>query len=298
MDQGKKSLRPRILADLGLMATALIWGANFVVVKNTLDQVPPMLFLGLRFGIAFLVVAPFGFGSGRRPGHWKGWGKAALTGLLLFGGFATQTLGLQYTTPGMSGFITGIYVVLVPLFSIAATRRFPGWRVIAAALAVVSGLGFLFLRGRTGFGAGEWLTLACAVFFALHFLALGRWAKDLDPVFLTAIQLLVTGAASFVAVGFSGAPTMSISGWAWWAILYAALPASVGAYFIQTSAQRYAPANHAAIILSLESLFAVVFSVIWGLDQLTVAKLVGFSLIMGGIFLAEWNWTSSIGSSG
>jgi len=294
----KQSPKQRLLADSGLMATAIIWGSNFVVVKNTLDQVPPMLFLGLRFGIAFLVVAPFLLSAARRPAHWKGWVKALLTGLVLFGGFATQTLGLAYTTPGMSGFITGIYVVLVPIFGVFLTRRAPDWRVVAAALLVVAGLGFLFLRGQAGFGRGEWLTLACAVFFALHFLALGRWAKDLDPLFLTAVQLLVTGAASFVAVGFSGAPALSFSGPAWWAILYAALLGSVGAYFMQTSAQRYAPAHHTAIILSLESLFAAVFSVAWGMEELTVVKLVGFAFIMGGILLAEWNWRPPAVSDG
>ena len=288
----KQSPRQRFLADFGLMATALVWGSNFVVVKETLPQVPPMLFLGFRFGIAFLFLAPFLASPGRRPARRLDWVKATVTGLFLFAGFAAQILGQQFTTPGMSGFLTGIYVVLVPLFGIILTRRFTGWPALAAAGLVAVGLGFLFLHGQTAFGRGEILTLACAVFFALHFLALGRWSPDMDPFFLTAVQLLVTAAAGFAAAGFSPAPALTFSRSAWAAILYTALLGSLGAYLMQTWAQRHTPAHHAAIILSLESVFAVLCSLVWGTESLTLAKVAGFAFIMAGILVAESGWRS------
>jgi len=280
----------RLAADVALMLTALVWGTNFVVVKQTLAQVPPMLFLGFRFAVAFLFLWPFLLCRRRGRIPLRDWARAAVTGALLFAGFATQILGQQFTTPGMSGFLTGIYVVLVPLFGIVLSRRFPGAAALAAAVLVAVGLGFLFLPGGTAFGPGAWLTLACAVLFALHFLALGRWSRGMDPLFLTAIQLLVTGVAGFTCAGFNLSPALSFSRWAWAAIAYTAVLGSLGAYLVQTWAQRRTPPHHAALILSLESLFAVLSSLVWGTESLTLATATGFAFILAGILLAESGW--------
>jgi len=279
-----------LAADIALMLTALVWGTNFVVVKQTLPQVPPMLFLGFRFTVAFVFLWPFLLCRRRGRASFRDWIRAAFTGALLFAGFATQILGQQFTTPGMSGFLTGIYVVFVPLFGIVLTRRFPGGAALAAAVLVAVGLGFLFLPGGAAFGPGAWLTLACAVLFALHFLVLGRWSRGMDPLFLTAMQLLVTGVAGFAAAGFDLSPALAFSRWAWAAIAYTAVLGSLGGYLVQTWAQRRTPPHHAALILSLESPFAVLSSLVWGTESLTAATGTGFAFILAGILLAESGW--------
>ncbi|MHB1405371.1 MAG: DMT family transporter [Desulfitobacteriaceae bacterium] len=279
----------RLLADLGLVLTALIWGINFIVIKITLDSIPPLFYLGLRFLLAGGIICIFGWRQFTlRKADWL-W--AVTTGLLLFGGFALQTIGLQYTTPGLSAFLTVTYVLLVPAGEAVSMRHLPPVWLIGGALAVVTGIGFLSLNGNTAglktWGMGELLTVLCAISFSLHILVLDKAAKRINPIPLTGIQMLVVGLLSLgLALPNEDFPAR-ITFVGWTAIAYGALFGSIGAYFIQTWAQRRTPPSHTGILLSLEAVFALAFSLLLGMETLGWLRFIGFGLVLLGIIVTE-----------
>lgn len=273
--------------DAALLMATIMWGANFVIIKITLSEVPPLLYLGLRFSLAFLLLLPWCWAPRRRPTIPAAWWQSLTAGLLLFSAFATQTIGLRDITPGMSGFLTGTYVIMVPLLGWAINRERPARSSLVGAVLAMVGVGLLSWQGALGIGRGDFLTLAGAVFFALHFLALGRWSAHIDTMFLTAAQMAVTGICSLAAALFFEPFTLQYSWRGWGAILYGAGLCSVGCYFIQTWAQRFIHPNRAAIWLSTETIFAVLFSIGAGMEALTIKKLLGFVSIFTGILIAE-----------
>lgn len=285
--QEEKSIR--LLADLGLVLTALIWGINFIVIKITLDSIPPLFYLGLRFLLAGGIICIFGWRQFTlRKADWL-W--AVTAGLLLFGGFALQTIGLQYTTPGLSAFLTVTYVLLVPVGEAVSLRHFPPVWLIGGALAVVTGIGFLSLNGNTAglkaWGTGELLTVLGAISFSLHILVLDRAAKRINPIPLTGIQMLVVGLLSLSLALLNEDFPAQITFVGWTAIAYGALFGSIGAYFIQTWAQRRTPPSHTGILLSLEAVFALVFSLLLGMETLGWLRFIGFGFVLLGIIVTE-----------
>lgn len=277
-----------ILADISLIFVALFWGSNFVIIKQALDIIHPFTYIGIRFLIAFLLLAPF---------FWKRLARASLRtyldgcliGLFLFGGFAFQTVGLLYTTPANSGFITNISVIIVPFLYFLATRRSPGlWAYLGGMLAA-SGLYLLSASDVTGPGMGDLLTLICAFLFAAHLVTVGIFVQRSDAMVLAVTQIAFTGAVSMAAallfeptaIMFQQPPAI------WAAIFYAVVFCTIGAFVTQTYAQRYTPATHASLILSLEAAFAGLFSFIFWNEVFTAPKLVGALLILAGIMTAE-----------
>ncbi|NLY39933.1 MAG: DMT family transporter [Firmicutes bacterium] len=281
------SRKKMILADVALVLAALFWGANFVVAKAALDLIPPFTYLGLRFIIAAVLLA---------AACWRKMLKATrqdllaglLAGFFLWAGFAFQTVGLLYTTPAKSGFITGISVVLVPFLYILVTRKSPGWFSFAGGSLALVGL-FLLSGASLQPQLGDALTFICAIGFAAHIVALGVFAPRQDPVVLTIVQMALTGAGSMVlALLFEPLSGMfSHPPLVWGAILFAVLFCTIGAFLIQNMAQRFTPPTHAALILSTEAVFAGIFSFLFWSESFTIPKLAGALLIFAGIVLTE-----------
>lgn len=277
-----------ILADLSLFFVAVFWGSNFVIMKEALEIIEPFTYLGLRFILAALLLAPF---------FWKRLVKASISdylaggliGLFLFGGFAFQTVGLLYTTPAKSGFITGTAVVIVPFMYFFVTRRSPGWWAFLGGLLAATGLYLMSVDRVTGFNLGDGLTLICAFLFAAHIIAIAIHVKRRDPIVLAVSQIAFTGLASFaVALVFEPAEIMLQQPvLIWGAILYAVVFCTIGAFVTQTIAQRYTPPTHAVLILSLEAVFAGIFSYFFWGELFTAQKLTGAALIFAGILIAE-----------
>ncbi len=281
---GKKT----ILADLSLFFVAIFWGSNFVIMKEALEIIEPFTYLGLRFTLAALLLAPF---------FWKRLAGAGLSdylaggliGLFLFGGFALQTVGLLYTTPAKSGFITGTAVVIVPFMYYFVTRRSPGWWAYLGGIMAAAGLYMLSADEVTGFNFGDGLTLLCAFLFAAHLIAIAVYVRRCDPIVLAVTQIAFTGLASFL-VAFIFEPTAVMLDQPvliWGAIVYAVVFCTIGAFVTQTIAQRYTPPTHAVLILSLEAVFAGLFSYLFWNELFTARKLSGVVLIFAGILLAE-----------
>ena len=277
-----------VLADISLVFVALFWGSNFVIIKQALDVIHPFPYLGIRFIIAALLLAPF---------FWKRLARApvrdyldgCLIGLFLFGGFAFQTVGLLYTTPANSGFITNTAVIIVPFLYFLVTRRSPGWWAYVGGLLAASGLYLLSANDVAGLGIGDALTLVCAFLFAGHLVAIGIFVQRSDAIVLAVTQIAFTGVASMTAaLIFEPTALMLHQPPAiWGAILYAVVFCTIGAFVAQTYAQRFTPPTHASLILSLEAAFAGLFSYLFWDEIFTMQKLIGAALILAGILTTE-----------
>lgn len=280
--------RKVIFADLSLFFVAAFWGSNFVIMKLALEEIAPFTYLGIRFTLAFLIMALLLW---RRISRAKVGDILAgcLIGLFLFAGFAFQTVGLLYTTPANSGFITGMAVVIVPFLYYLVTKRSPGWAAFTGALLAAGGLYLLSANPAAGFNLGDLLTLVSAFLFAAHIIAIGVHVVKRDPVILAVVQIAFTGLAS-VAVAFLFEPAEAMFNHhplVWAAIIYAVVFCTIGAFMTQTIAQRYTPPTHAVLILSLEAVFAGLFSYLFLNERFTPAKLSGALLILAGILLTE-----------
>ncbi len=277
-----------ILADISLFFVAIFWGSNFVIMKEALEIIDPFTYLGLRFSLAALLLAPF-FGRRLVKANLSDYLAGALIGLFLFSGFAFQTVGLLYTTPANSGFITGTAVVIVPFLYFFVTRHSPGWWAFLGGGLAAGGLYMLSVDEVTGFNLGDGLTLVGAFLFAAHLIAIAIHVRRRDPIVLAVTQIAFTGLASFaVAFVFEPAAVMLHNPpLIWGAILYAVIFCTIGAFVTQNIAQRYTPPTHAVLILSLEAVFAGLFSYLFWEELFTLRKLSGAFLILAGILVAE-----------
>ncbi len=277
-----------VMADISLVFVALFWGSNFVIMKHAFEVIEPFTYLGIRFCLAAFLLAII---------FWKRLARAstadlragAVIGFFLLTGYVFQTIGLLYTTPAKSGFITGTSVVIVPFLYFLITRRSPGWwAFLGGALAAV-GLFFLSVDEATGFGFGDGLTLIGAFLFAGHLISIAMYVKERDPIVLSVVQIAFTGIAC-MAIALIFEPTAGMFSHSlaiWGAILYAVLFCTIGAFVTQTIAQRYTPPTHAVLILSTEAVFAGLFSYFFWNEIFTMQKIGGAFLILAGILITE-----------
>lgn len=282
------SRKKMYLADVSLLLVAIFWGSNFVIMKNALELITPFVYLGLRFTLAALILIVL-FWKKMRLTTRHDLITGSLIGFFLFAGFGFQTIGLLFTTPGKSGFITGISVVIVPFLFFLITRVYPGWGSLAGGVLATAGLFFLSANEAFGFKYGDLLTLFGAFFFAAHIVSLGIFAPRRDPIILATVQIAFTGLASF-AVALFFEPTAGIFTHPpviWGAIFYAIFFCTIGAFVTQTAAQRFTPPTHAALILCTEAVFAGLFSYLFWGELFTLRKLGGALLILAGIAVTE-----------
>ena len=277
--------RPRTtLATVVLVAVCVIWGSTFVVVKNAVERMPVMDFLAWRFTIAALAMFVL------RPRSVRGLSPAArrqgiVLGLALAAGYVAQTFGLERAPATVSGFITGLFVVFTPLCSgLLLRRKVSGMAWFAVGVATC-GLALLSLRGLS-IGSGEAITLLCAIAFALHIVGLGEWSTPADAYGLAVVQLTTVAVVSIV---ISAPDTLSPppDAGVWGAILLTALGATAFGFWGQTWAQAHLPPTRAAVVMTMEPVFAGVFGVAIGGDDLTVRTVVGALLVLSAMYLVE-----------
>ena len=298
-----------VRADLYLLLTAALWGFAFVAQREAMDSVGPFLFNGVRFGLGALALVPLMLWFRSRPmkkgtsaeanettvgvGLAKGGllGGGLLAGIILFVAASLQQVGMVSTGAANAGFITGLYVVLVPVFGIALGRR-TGASTWLGVFLVFVGLYLLTVGDGFSMSKGDFLVLLGAVFWAFHVLLIGRLSPGLDPIKLAASQFGVCAALSLgVALAFEDITAGGLSD-AWAPILYGGL-VSVGiAYTLQVVAQRDAHPAHAAIILSLEAAFAALGGWLVLGESLAFKGLVGCALMLAGMVVSQ-AWVSS-----
>lgn len=269
-----------------LLACTAIWGSTFAITKTALDDASPLLFVAARFGLATLLLAPFVLKALRRMDR-RALGRGVILGVLLFLGFATQTVGLQYTTASKSGFITGMLVVLTPIFQLLIERRAPRLGNLAGVALVTVGLYLLTSPDGSEFNVGDALTLGCAVAYAVFIVYLDVFTKEHDPSQLTFVQLAVTCLLAAASAPFLEDLRFAVDGEFLGALAYLAVFATVGALYLQARYQRETTPTRAAIIFSLEPVFAAIFAYFLRDERLGIVGVIGGGVIVTGVLLSE-----------
>jgi drug/metabolite transporter (DMT)-like permease len=272
------------VATVSLVGVTAVWGSTFVVVKDAVDRMPVMDFLAWRFAIAALVMAAARPRAVARVGP-RGRRSGVLLGLALGGGYIAQTFGLQHTPASISGFITGMFVVFTPLCAAVIFRRHITVATWLAVLIATGGLALISLRG-VSIGSGEAVTLLCALAFALHIVGLGEWSSSYDAAGLAVIQLATVAVVSIVSAAPSSLAPPPDYG-VWGAILLTAIAATAVAFFVQTWAQAHLSPTRAAVVMTMEPVFAGVFGVAVGGDDLTARTVAGAALVLVAMYLVE-----------
>jgi len=283
---GRRDRRSVLVADAALLSIAVVWGFNFVVIKDVIDRVDPMLYIMLRYLVAvalFSALVPRSLTRSRRPD----WVMGTILGAFYLTALVIQTIGLQYTTPGKSGFITGLSVAMVPFLFWVVAGRSPGWTQITGAIVATVGLGVLSLRGDLTISWGDGLTLLGALFYGLHILTTGFFAPKVPPATLAVTQIAASAVIAVAITPFVTDVTFDLPWQVWVAVVWTAVSGTIYAFFLQSWAQRRTTSTHAAVLLCLESVSSAVFGIIFGMDTLTWRLVTGAGLIFSGILIIE-----------
>jgi drug/metabolite transporter (DMT)-like permease len=284
------SVTKRLTAELFLLGATLIWGGTFVIVKEGLRDISPLLLIAVRFSIATILffllfykrILPMSR-SVLRKGSWLGW--------LLFLGFVFQTVGLNYTTASKSAFITGMLVIFTPFFQLVIEKRTPKIGNILGVVIVTVGLWFLTAPSssllQSGFSVGDVLTLLCAVVFGAYIVYLDFFSKEGNFIQLTFLQMFLTSICAWVSVWIFERPMLKPTGNAILTLVYSAILATVVTVYVQTRYQRDTTPTRAAIIFTIEPVWAALFSFFLLHEKIGPMGMLGGSLILLGVLISE-----------
>lgn len=288
----------KAIARLLLLAVVAVWGATFALVKSALTDASPLLFNLLRMVIA--AAALWLVNRRRLRGLSRAtWIAGMVAGVLLAAGYQFQTVGLARTTPAKSALITGFVVVFVPMLTALPFLRpkgspGPRWSTLVGALFAFAGLVLLTTPPGTtlrtvanGIGLGDWLTLACALAFAGHLIALAHLAPRIPAGQLATLQIAFAAVVMLVTLPLSGSLHLHLSARLAVALAVTGLFATAAAFTIQSWAQQHIPPAQTALLLTMEPVFALAVSLIFLSDPMTIRSLAGAAFILCGIGITE-----------
>ena len=283
MDRTKKQV---LFADLGLLLVALLWGAGFLFTKRGLDYITPLWMMSMRFVGATIIMSIVFYKNFRKISK-SDLKAGVIIGIFLYIAFATQTIGLQYTSISNQAFLTATNVVFVPFLVWVVYKKAPDkFAFIGAALATV-GIGLITLKEGLHLNVGDMWTLACAVFFAGHIVSIGFFAKDKDPIALTIVQFAVAAVLSLVSALMMEPLPAKIGSEAMLSVGYMVLASTLLAFLLQNICQKYTPSTHASLILSLESVFGTLVAVIFEGEMFNLQMAFGCITVFAAILLIE-----------
>ena len=272
-----------------IIAATIIWGSSFVIVKDVTNSMPPAWILVVRFTAAAIIMAVAFLKYRELYFERSHVGFGLLFGLAMFLAYYTQTIGITDTTPGKNAFLTGTYCVIVPFLAWVLVRRRPNRYNIVAAVLCIVGIGFISLDGSLTMRFGDAMTLVCAVFYALHIILVSQFAQGRNIYVLTMWQFVGVAICSLIVGGlFEPMPD-----WAavpmdcWVSLAYLAVACTTVALLFQNIGQAHLPPASAALLLSLEAVFGVAFSVALGAETLTLRIVFGFALVFVAIIVSE-----------
>ena len=272
------------LAALALLSVTALWGSTFILIKDLNDRLPVPDFLGTRFAIAaaaLFLVSPRSI-SRLSPVVRR---RSVYAGLIYAVAQLLQTTGLSHTEASVSGFVTGMYVVATPLLAAALLRQRIAPIVWLAVTLSTLGLGILSLHGFS-IGYGEAITFVSALLYAAHIVALSRWSSPRDAMAMATIQTAVISVVC-LTIAAPGGIELAQNGRDWFAVLYMALGAGALAMLAQTWAQGQLSAARAALLMTMEPVFAAGFAVFFGSEHLGLRVLIGGALILAAMIIAE-----------
>ena len=276
----------------GLIFVTIIWGFAFVVVKNSLDYVPPLYMMAFRFTIASVVLALLFLPKFKHLDK-STFFHGMILGIFLFAAYAFQTVGLQFTTAGKNAFLTTTYVMMVPFLNWFFHKSKPSWNCVLAAIIALIGIGLLSLQGDFSMNRGDVLTIICGFFFAVHIIFISRYTQTQDPVLLTILQLAFSALFSWIFAPFTDGrfPLQeTLRADVIVSMLYLGLFSTLLCFLLQNVCQKYLRASTTSLLLSFESVFGVIFSIIFLKEILTAKMIVGCVLIFFALVLSEIDW--------
>ena len=280
------SMNKHFLGKAGLIIVTVIWGSSFALNDVALKVFTPVQLLTLRFGIAGILMLVV-FWKQVKKIEKEELFRGVILGVILFIAYILQTIALLYTTPSKNAFLTAFSVVLVPIISFIFLKSKVERKDILGACLSLAGVALMSLTDLTMINLGDLLTLACAIFFALYIIYTTKYVKGGNPYSLTTIQLLTAFILSGVTGLFLNETWDFTSTVANGSILYLAIFCTLIAYLLQTMSQRYTTSSETAVILSMESLFGMIFSMIIVNEHITTKTALGACLIFLGVIVVE-----------
>ena len=274
------------LAIAGLIAVTVIWGGGFVASDMALESLRPFQIMTIRFLLASLLMGTASIRKlkGMKSGEIR---AGILMGAALFVGFAFQIVGLQYTTPSKNAFLTALNVVMVPFIAFVILKKKVGARSIAGAVMAIVGVGLLSLEKNLTLGIGDALTLVCAAGFAFQIFFTSEFVKKYRAVALNFVQMLTAVLLSFVSLFLFQETEFHVTAKGWLSVLYLGVISTALCYLLQTASQKYVDETKAAIILSMESVFGTLFSILILHEQVTLRMVCGCVIILVAVIVSN-----------
>lgn len=280
------SVKKFLLADISLLLVAFIWGGGFIAAKVALSSITPFYLLSFRFLCSGLLIAAIFFNKMKRINK-KSILPGVILGLFLYTGQTLQTIGLKYTTAGKQAFLIASYTILVPFVSWILTKKKPTANSILAGFLTLIGIGLLSLQKNLSLEYGDSLTLLFAVIFAIQIVFIGIYVKDIDPIHLTATQLLTAGSLTLISALILEPPVGTVNQSAVMGILYLVVFNTTIAFLVQNIAQKYTSDTHTSILVSLESVFGCFLSIILLGEVFTKKMIIGCVIIFIAVILSK-----------
>lgn len=281
----------KTMADLGLLSVTVFWGTTFILSKQVLEKISLLNYLGIRLGFAalcMLLLSIKKIGKINRQTVRDG----MILGILLFFSYLFQMWGIQYTSASNAGFITGLNVVLVPVFSILLFKDKARPASLIGVIFATSGLYLLSGGDFTALNTGDWLVFTCAVVVTFHVIFTGKFAVRHDVHLLTLVQLTTIAVLGLILMLFEKQPVKMISTDIYLILIYLALFGTVYTFFMQTAMQRYTTATRTALVFSMEPVFAALFAYTLAGETMGTLGWFGGGLILSGMIIAEIRWTN------
>lgn len=284
------------LAIGGLILVTVIWGGGFVASDMALESMKPFQIMMVRFLLASVLMGVISRGQRKSEEKLKDRAGAikagVLMGVMLFMGFAFQIIGLQYTTPSKNAFLTALNVVIVPFIAFVILKKKIGAKGIIGAVMSVLGVALLSLNGDFTVSLGDGLTLFCAVGFAFQIFFTSEFVKKYPASVLNTVQMFIAFVLSAISLMIFGENDFHVTTQGWLSVLYLGVVSTTICYLLQTACQKYIDETKAAIILSMESVFGTIFSIMILHEVVTVRMIIGCAVILAAVIISNMSETS------
>ncbi|MCI7150484.1 DMT family transporter [Coprococcus catus] len=276
----------KYLAIAGLVLVTVIWGGGFVASDMALESLSPFQIMTVRFLLASVLMGMISIRGIK--GATRDEVKAGFyMGVSLFAAFALQIVGLQYTTPSKNAFLTALNVVMVPFIAFVFLRKKIGAKSIIGAVMAIVGVGLLSLNKNLTLGIGDALTLLCAAGFAFQIFFTSEFVKKYRPVVLNFVQMCTAFFLSLISMFVFGEWHFDVTTKGWLSVLYLGVISTTLCYLLQTECQKYVDETKAAIILSMESVFGTMFSIIILHEKVTLKMVAGCVIILAAVIISN-----------
>lgn len=287
----------KYLAIGGLVLVTIIWGGGFVASDMALESLRPLQIMTIRFFLAAVLMGLISIKSLKKIEK-EELKAGMLMGTALFVGFALQIIALQYTTPSKNAFLTALNVVIVPFIAFIILKKKIGIKGIAGAAMAVVGVGLLSLDKNFTLGFGDGLTLICAVGFAFQIFLTSEYVKKYRAVVLNFVQMLTAFVLSAAGMLILGETTFEVTAKGWMSVLYLGIISTTICYLLQTASQKYVDETKAAIILSMESVFGTLFSILILHEVITPRMVIGCIVILIAVIISNLAETEGLQEEG